>query len=659
MTVNKKLLLILCAALLAVAVLTFGCASILSSANTQAAYTADGARLLEQHTEMLSDYLSEASAHAETLAQSAAVHAALAAQHGTTLAQNGGWTAVCGTAWEPFLLLEDGTVIAAERTALVDTTLALPKSELQRAQSGAAVTDLLPALYPGAAPYIGVVCALQGGYLLLAHRADTLLQDGGRLLPAHDALLTFDRTGNLLAAYGAPTFSSRHDLRTAANCTYNRLTEGVHAVTAPTGERYWAIGRSCAASGGMVFLLLARDTNAPTAWQIVLVVLLMLGGIGAVLAALLRVLEQTYIQPMKMLLEGADAVLAETKDAILPFVRNKDLNRLGVAFNKLIERLRDARRDLSISEQRLRVRQEQTEGITFETELASGQVECSENARRLAGYPACLASFPDTLIDGGNVAPEHVDELRALAHAAVESRTAQEMQLLLRVRDGTFRWYQLHLCTVRDAQTFKPLRVMGQLVDIDADKRAIEQLTSRAERDSMTKLYNKATIHEMISLRLTQQVSTQGSALYVLDLDNFKRVNDTYGHQKGDAVLIETAQTLLRCARAQSKESIVGRIGGDEFMAFYPNLNTYEDAAVLGRELVSALGHLVLDEETDDFISASVGIALCPRDGATLDVLYACADEALYSVKALGKKAFAFYDKDALVSAAASEQESV
>lgn len=164
-----------------------------------------------------------------------------------------------------------------------------------------------------------------------------------------------------------------------------------------------------------------------------------------------------------------------------------------------------------------------------------------------------------------------------------------------------------------------------------------KQQIAMAMRDPLTGLRNREGVADQINTLLKKE--TKGT-FFIMDMDNFKCVNDTYGHVEGDRVLVRFSSALRKVIES---EDIVARLGGDEFIVFSPGLhhkNLIEEKAAhiirrIERELVTP-GRLIK-------VTVSMGIALSPTDGATFEALYTNADKALYFVKNDGKNAFRFY----------------
>ena len=211
------------------------------------------------------------------------------------------------------------------------------------------------------------------------------------------------------------------------------------------------------------------------------------------------------------------------------------------------------------------------------------------------------------------------------------------LEYLRSMPDGRVHWLQNNMTFLRDPITAN-LCMMLVIRDIDKKKQAEEHILRMAETDEMTGLLNRSATMKQIGTFLSGNGRSGTHALLVIDLDNFKNVNDTYGHQAGDQCLILMARTIQSCFR---KTDIVGRIGGDEFfvlMKDIPSLeNVIEKAHILLHEIRAAVSGQPWN------ISGSVGISLYHgHDSRTLDQLYEQADQALYRAKNQGRNRVAF-----------------
>jgi diguanylate cyclase (GGDEF)-like protein/hemerythrin-like metal-binding protein len=162
-----------------------------------------------------------------------------------------------------------------------------------------------------------------------------------------------------------------------------------------------------------------------------------------------------------------------------------------------------------------------------------------------------------------------------------------------------------------------------------------------AHHDTLTDLPNRALLQDRLSqaVRQANRDPSSGVALFLCDLDHFKEVNDTFGHQAGDVVLQVTAQRFLGCIRAPDT---VARLGGDEFCIVLPRITDTRAAEAIAARLVAATRQPISINGQDVSVGLSMGIALLPTHGSTGDALIAAADAALYEAKRGGRNGFAF-----------------
>ena len=205
--------------------------------------------------------------------------------------------------------------------------------------------------------------------------------------------------------------------------------------------------------------------------------------------------------------------------------------------------------------------------------------------------------------------------------------------------DSNMRWYRLTVKTDRDASDNGYRGAVGKVEDISTIKIANQRLIDKAERDPLTKLYNKTATKTLIQSFLRTDSRDTLDAFIIVDVDNFKQVNDTLGHLFGDSVLVDLAAELQDLFRAND---VIGRIGGDEFIVFLRGMNHKSHIASKADDICKIFS-LIYNDEDGIKVSGSLGIALFPTDGETFDDLYKKADIALYTSKRAGKSCYTFY----------------
>ncbi len=187
----------------------------------------------------------------------------------------------------------------------------------------------------------------------------------------------------------------------------------------------------------------------------------------------------------------------------------------------------------------------------------------------------------------------------------------------------------------------KSVRMILYRRNIDAEKKQEQRLLDAAQRDSMTGLYNKTAAESLAESLLEDcRHSGQARALVIIDIDDFKRINDTFGHAYGDSVIRIFAETIIANIR---KTDIAGRIGGDEFLILFTDIPGRDWLEFKLRKLNQELSREVTaDNQTRQF-SASIGAVLIPQVGETYAEIFKKADLALYRTKEAGKNGHTIY----------------
>jgi diguanylate cyclase (GGDEF)-like protein len=186
---------------------------------------------------------------------------------------------------------------------------------------------------------------------------------------------------------------------------------------------------------------------------------------------------------------------------------------------------------------------------------------------------------------------------------------------------------------------------VSEFHDVTEAKRQGERLRTLSEHDALTGLPNRLLVLDRLHLAMAH-ARRNGSQLAVcyLDLDGFKAVNDRFGHQAGDRVLVEAARRLTAAVRASDT---VGRLGGDEFAILLPGVvASGEFDLILGRILAAIRQPYSLDDRVVDGVGASIGFTVFPDDETTPQTLLAHADQTMYRAKHAGKNRYRRFGAD-------------
>jgi diguanylate cyclase (GGDEF)-like protein/PAS domain S-box-containing protein len=177
--------------------------------------------------------------------------------------------------------------------------------------------------------------------------------------------------------------------------------------------------------------------------------------------------------------------------------------------------------------------------------------------------------------------------------------------------------------------------------DITEQKNKEALLARIAYYDTLTGLPNRLLFNESVGRAMSEAQDRQRFlAIMFIDLDRFKTINDTLGHNTGDILIHSVAQRLKSCVL---KGDVVTRFGGDEFIILFPNLVRVQDAAALAQKIIRALSRSFVLEDRELFITASIGISIYPVDGADIETLVKNADCAMYVAKEQGRNNYQFY----------------
>jgi diguanylate cyclase (GGDEF)-like protein len=263
-----------------------------------------------------------------------------------------------------------------------------------------------------------------------------------------------------------------------------------------------------------------------------------------------------------------------------------------------------------------------------------------------------MLEYPLDLFDHGNPTLEDLFRLNAsrgeYGPGDAEEQVARRMALVRMKRPHVYE-------RTRPNGTVLEIRGMplagGGFVttylDVTEQRRTQALIAHMAHHDTLTNLPNRALFSDRLKTAIAMAKRSGLMAIHYIDVDNFKPVNDTFGHQAGDELLIAIADRLRRTVR---ENDTVARLGGDEFAIIQTGIREKMDAAVLARRTLAELGR--------DFdigggrvrVGASIGVAFAPLDGVDMDEVLVKADSALYRSKSCGRSRFTFHGAEAVAA---------
>jgi diguanylate cyclase (GGDEF)-like protein/PAS domain S-box-containing protein len=302
-----------------------------------------------------------------------------------------------------------------------------------------------------------------------------------------------------------------------------------------------------------------------------------------------------------------------------------------------VTRYKEAERALEASEARFRVLTESSQDLISIVDAGGAIRYQSPAVRHLLGYEPA-----ETV--GKNVSdlvhPEDLEHSKAALRRIIEGRQSIEpVEFRLRHRDGSWRTFESLGTNRLDNPHIQGVVFNSRDV---TDRKVIQQrIQHLAYHDNLTGLPNRSLLQDRLAHSIARAERTNRKvAVLFIDLDNFKNINDTLGHDVGDELLRQVARRLTECVRA---EDTIARQGGDEFIVLLDGLDDGRGASLVAQKILNALRKAFVLSGTDQHVSGSVGIALFPEDGRDAQTLMKNADTAMFHGKTQGKNTYQYF----------------
>lgn len=337
--------------------------------------------------------------------------------------------------------------------------------------------------------------------------------------------------------------------------------------------------------------------------------------------------------------------------SILPY-RVRYIVRMG----KIVEELRK-------SESRLANAQRIARLGNWEWHIKTNTLRCSEETYRIFGLRPPESSSSYTALFN-SIHPADRDTVEKALHHTLFQQKPYNLDHRVVLPNGSERFVNQQAEVVFDHNDDAILMV-GTVQDVTERKFAEDQIHTLAYYDTLTDLPNRRMFKEYFEKTLSRaRRQDELLSILVLDLDRFKRINDTLGHTMGDLLLREVAQRLHTSLRREdfivrnqgepSSINSLARLGGDEFALSLIDIASVQDAARIARRALAVLAEPFLLDLQEIYITASIGISIFPHDGDNVDTLLKNADTAMYHAKAEGRNNYQYYTKS--MNAAAFER---
>lgn len=282
--------------------------------------------------------------------------------------------------------------------------------------------------------------------------------------------------------------------------------------------------------------------------------------------------------------------------------------------------------------------EEISDDIMFNYDVATDTLECSPKILRTL-RTATRVEDAIEYITYGNVL-DHRDIplfIEAVSNALSGKRINIFDARIINQRNDVV-WHRIKFASIFDGDG-NAVRFIGTISDIDKEKKEKSRLIAQAETDQLTGFLNKVSTGLKIN-ELIKEYPNEPGTMFLIDIDDFKLLNDTYGHHEGDIFLREFTSKLTLAFRSTD---ILGRVGGEEFVIFVNGLGDVKELVEEKAKEIEKICHSVkLEKAKDRVMSCSIGVAIYPETGMDYNELFEKADEAMYYVKKHGKNGYAF-----------------
>jgi diguanylate cyclase (GGDEF)-like protein/PAS domain S-box-containing protein len=320
---------------------------------------------------------------------------------------------------------------------------------------------------------------------------------------------------------------------------------------------------------------------------------------------------------------------------------------------------KQAEKALEESEERWKFALEGANDGVWDWNYQTGEVLYSKRWKEMFGFTESeIGNTTSEWLD--RVHPDDLTEVVKIIQSHLSSKTSSpSVEYRFRCKDGGWKWTLGRGMVVGRNSEGKPLRLVGTNSDISERKQMEEQVRQLAFYDPLTKLPNRRLLNDRLSQAMSaSKRSAYYGAVMVLDLDNFKPLNDTHGHMVGDLLLTEAAARLDSCLREMDT---VARFGGDEFVVMLSDLSpdraeSIAQAGIIAEKIRARLSEPYLlvikrdgkpDAAVEHHCTTSIGVALFVGNEASQDDVLKWADAAMYQAKDGGRNSFRFYDSKA------------
>ena len=314
--------------------------------------------------------------------------------------------------------------------------------------------------------------------------------------------------------------------------------------------------------------------------------------------------------------------------------RRSELGEIQTSFNELLD-------EVFLSEERHRTIAELSDNMLFEWDFHKERMYASKNMLAKFDIDTDSATLSNGKFIDSLMSQDDSEKYKRDMNGLLKNKSGYSAEYQLKTKSGAVIWVSLRAVCITD-RLDEPLRVIGVMTDIDNEKKLELQLSERASYDFLSQLYNRNTFIR----NLTSEIERRGTkrvAVSFIDVDDFKFINDRYGHTIGDEVIRFVADTIR--TKVDDRGGFAGRFGGDEFVLCFTNQDDIANIENISMDIINELyeGYTTADGAMHIDVKASIGVAFCPEHTEDVNELLSFADTAMYFVKKNGKTNYHIY----------------
>lgn len=314
--------------------------------------------------------------------------------------------------------------------------------------------------------------------------------------------------------------------------------------------------------------------------------------------------------------------------------RRSELGEIQTLFNELLD-------EVFLSEERHRTIAELSDNMLFEWDFHKERMYASKNMLAKFDIDTDSATLSNGKFIDSLMSQDDSEKYKRDMNGLLKNKSGYSAEYQLKTKSGAVIWVSLRAVCITD-RLGEPLRVIGVMTDIDNEKKLELQLSERASYDFLSQLYNRNTFIR----NLTSEIERRGTkrvAVSFIDVDDFKFINDRYGHTIGDEVIRFVADTIR--TKVDDRGGFAGRFGGDEFVLCFTNQDDIANIENISMDIINELyeGYTTADGAMHIDVKASIGVAFCPEHTEDVNELLSFADTAMYFVKKNGKTNYHIY----------------